>query len=202
MLRLHRRHPLPVPTRGFTLVELLVGIAILAVIAGMAAPSAVRMMATNRIAMQTNEFTAGLKLARAEAIRRGHAVTLRSASTAVPGDFARDGWSVITDQNGDGAPESPSTTADGTVVREAEAAGNAVAITRVDRAGGGPFTYAATSLDADLRSVVVFSSRGGHAGNADAFFRVCDANIAVPGRIVRVSVVGNISLAETNADCS
>ena len=49
--------------RGFTLIELMITICVVAVVCSMAAPSFAGLMASNRISSQTNEFMSALKLA-------------------------------------------------------------------------------------------------------------------------------------------
>ena len=63
-------------SRGFTLIELMITVAMLAVLLGIAAPSFARMLASNRMATQTNDFIAALNLARMEAVRRGQSVSI------------------------------------------------------------------------------------------------------------------------------
>ena len=199
------RHSLRAPSRGFTLTELLVTVVILGIVVSYAAPTFTRMIATNRIAMQTNEFSAALKQARAEAIRRGHAVALRAADSADVGDFAVAGWTLLTDEDADGVAASPATDRDGTVIREMGGAGSTVVVARVDRSGAnpGPYTYALTELDDDDKRVLIFNARGGNGSDTDAYFRVCDsASPAVNGRILRVSVIGTVTLAETEVPCT
>ncbi|ADJ28935.1 GspH/FimT family pseudopilin [Nitrosococcus watsonii] len=61
---------------GFTLVELVITLAIAAIITTMAVPSFQEMIRKNRMATQTNEFIAALHLARSEAIKRGQRITV------------------------------------------------------------------------------------------------------------------------------
>jgi type IV fimbrial biogenesis protein FimT len=62
------RHPL---ARGFTLVELMVTIAIIGIFMAIAVPNFQTILQANRIQAATAEFQSGLALARAEAIKRG-----------------------------------------------------------------------------------------------------------------------------------
>jgi len=61
---------------GVTLIELMVTIAILAILAAIAAPNFASLMVTNRLASQTNNVMAALTTARAEAIRRNQRVVV------------------------------------------------------------------------------------------------------------------------------
>lgn len=63
-------------TRGFTLVEVLVCIAILGVLAGLAAPSFSESIKRYRITAIKDDLIASLQAARFEAIRRGQTITL------------------------------------------------------------------------------------------------------------------------------
>jgi type IV fimbrial biogenesis protein FimT len=189
-----------VPSRGFTLIELMISVAMLAVLLSLAAPSFARMLASNRMATQTNEFTAALNLARLEAVRRGHSVAIRADG----GDLTfQGGWKVFTDVNDDGTQPGTITATDGTVIRESGGAltGNTT-IKRVTRGGTAPsYTYADSSA-AD-RMYLVFNSRGANNAGSAAFFKICDANdTAVKGRIVQISTVGKISLDSTTLSCS
>ncbi|HEX3135627.1 MAG TPA: GspH/FimT family pseudopilin, partial [Planctomycetota bacterium] len=74
----------------------MVTLAIFAILASMAAPSFVRMIAADRMSTQTNELVGALNLAKSEAIKRGLPTTLRSRDTTDLIYFHR-GWQVFTD---------------------------------------------------------------------------------------------------------
>lgn len=88
---------------GFTLVELLVTVAVLAVLVGLALPSFQQSLRSNRAATATNDMLASLSLARSEAIRsaRGGGVCSSGNGAACNGSWS-DGWLVWADADADG----------------------------------------------------------------------------------------------------
>ncbi|AXI82492.1 prepilin-type N-terminal cleavage/methylation domain-containing protein [Xylella taiwanensis] len=66
----------PAPAYGFTVVELMVTIAILAILAGLAYPSFINLINSERLTSSANELVASLQLARTEAIRLGSSVAV------------------------------------------------------------------------------------------------------------------------------
>jgi len=184
--------------RGFTLIELMVTLTVMAIILAIAAPSFSALLASNRLTTQTNELVGALNLARSEAVRRSQPVTLRSDDN----DNYAKGWKVFADANADGAAASTPTDTDGNTIRETGAFNGTVTVTRVTRsAAPAPFTYT-TSTDAG-RMHMVFTARGAIAPTSPAFFKVCDpSNTSIKGRIVQVNLVGKISLDSTSASCT
>ena len=102
--------------RGFTLIELMIGLAILSFLLGIGVPS-MRSWLTSSSAMAASEFYAeGLRLARAEAVKRNAAtrlvltqnankqldwqVDLCMPTPAVDCDNASGVWSTVTETNG------------------------------------------------------------------------------------------------------
>ena len=63
--------------RGFTLVELMVTIAVVAILATVAVPGFRDLIRNNRVTAQTNEIVSALNFGRTEAIKRGRSVTVR-----------------------------------------------------------------------------------------------------------------------------
>ena len=83
-------------SRGFTLIELMVTIAVLAVILSFAVPSFQDLIRSNRTQTQTNLLTNAFNLARSEAIKRGAAVRVSALNN---GNW-HQGWRVWVDSNG------------------------------------------------------------------------------------------------------
>lgn len=87
---------------GFTLLELIITIALAAILLGLAVPSMHTFIQNNRISGQTNELVAALNLARSEAIKRGRGAWVCASADpdaenpACSGnDDWDDGWLVV-----------------------------------------------------------------------------------------------------------
>lgn len=94
--------------RGFTLVELMVTVAVLAILIAIATPSFTSVINNNRLAGHANEFVATLQLARMEAVRRNaRAVVCRSDNGSSCAAGARwNGWIMFVDGNRNGTAEA------------------------------------------------------------------------------------------------
>ncbi len=87
-------------TGGFTLVELMVVIAVAAIVLTLGVPSFYTLIQNNRATTQVNELMMALSLARSEAVRRGVSVSLcpsQDQSTCTGGTDWRVGWIVFVD---------------------------------------------------------------------------------------------------------
>ncbi len=87
--------------RGFTLIELMVTLAVLAIVVAMAAPSFNSMIANNRSSGMATELTAALNFARSEAIKRVKPVSICPSSDGVACLTGADwpkGWLVFVDK--------------------------------------------------------------------------------------------------------
>ncbi len=80
-------------TRGFTLVELMVTIAVIAIVLAVGVPSISQLRANSELTTATNELVAALNLARSEAVRRGETVSFGPWGTWA------DGWVVGVNQS-------------------------------------------------------------------------------------------------------
>jgi type IV fimbrial biogenesis protein FimT len=98
--------------RGFTLLELMAAIAVLAILATVGIPSFQTLIQNNRVTTQTNELVTALTFARAEAVKRGRSVQVDvvaadpgwTATVAIAGPggatlrrFDREGSGVVID---------------------------------------------------------------------------------------------------------
>jgi len=76
---------------GFTLVELMIGLAIAAIVLGVGVPSFADLVRNNRLTSQVNELVGAFNLARSEAIKLGQSVDV---STSSGGSNWKAGWVV------------------------------------------------------------------------------------------------------------
>ncbi|MES2281742.1 MAG: GspH/FimT family pseudopilin [Pseudomonadota bacterium] len=99
--------------RGFTLLEVVVVLAIIAILTALAAPSFTGLVQSNAVSSNVNAFMSDLRFARSEAIRRGGSVVMcRSndpegapacdAGSGPGGNGWVSGWIIFEDRDGSG----------------------------------------------------------------------------------------------------
>lgn len=111
--------------RGFSLVELMVTIAIVAILVAIAFPSFEATFRSNRLATATNEMLASISLARSEAVRstRGSGICASEDGSTCDGGW-NDGWIVWLDEAGGTAAQFDEGV--DTVVRHVESRSNLI----------------------------------------------------------------------------
>lgn len=161
--------------KGFTLLELMVTIAIAAILLSLALPSFQGVIRSNRVSTATNELLASLSLARSEAIRntRGAGICA-SADGASCGTDWNSGWLVWSDTDGDGAVDAGET-----VVRYTQ--------------GKASTTITGTA------STLAFDQRGRSRG-VQRTVGITPSDVATPARCITISVTGQTRV--TQAACS
>ena len=91
-------------SQGLTLIELIVVIAVLGILSGIAAPSFSQLILDQRQITQLNTLVGHLHLARSEAIKRRHWVVIcksHNGEQCTTGGDWRSGWIVFEDRNQD-----------------------------------------------------------------------------------------------------
>ena len=180
------------PQRGVTLIELLITVAIVAILASLAAPSFRDSLIRNRLSGYNSDFITAINFARSESIKRGQTVTIcRSSdgsSCAANGGWEQ-GWIVFTDNDGDG-----------TVDTSAPPVASDDQILRVWPALADGYTLRSAALPDNIR----YNARGLAALSGD--FILCQANTLVGAKAVvisttrpRVATNGTDSIPDTDA---
>lgn len=157
--------------RGFTLIELMVTVAVLAILITVAIPNFQTFLLNSRMASQTNDVITALSLARSEAVKRAANVTVCASSnstTATP--TCTGGW------------------AQGLIVRDA-----AGTVIRVQPALGGASTL---SGGTDVASTITFTASGRTtipttATAPSTTLRLCPPSpYVVQGRAIQIEPTG------------
>ena len=176
----HRRlrsPPRPPATRlgcGFTLIEMMTTLSVLAVSLALAAPALSGFVRGNRVRAAQGELVSSLMLARSEAARRGVQVGVEARAIATDGGFAR-GWTVWIDANANGTLDTGEAT-----LRSVPDFGIGITLTAAN----------------DVRDIV-YSPRGFLAGGTAVTVTVCGVPASASGRGYRV-LVEPVGLADTS----
>ncbi len=102
---------------GFSVVELMITVAIVAIIATVALPSFNDLIVQNRLSSQANELVAGASLARTAAIETNSGGGLCPANATLTGCGGgwQNGWVAWADANGNGNPDADEVLSVGTI---------------------------------------------------------------------------------------
>jgi type IV fimbrial biogenesis protein FimT len=181
---------------GFTLIELMVVIAIIAIGLGMAAPSVRTLTLNARMSAQANDLLADLAMARSEAIKRNVRVAICSSSNglACTGGTAlrptpwETGRIVFVDTNQNGARDD----------------GEDILRTAPEAPVGSTVTAQGDAAAGEARTVHYRPSGSMSPGGAEVVFTLCDERTAAAGvgagRTVRVNNTGRAVV--TREDCN
>jgi type IV fimbrial biogenesis protein FimT len=115
--------------RGFTLVELVIALAIGGILLGAAAPTFGRLLAERRLQDEARRLSDAILFARSEALKRNGPVVICASIPADPCGTARrwhEGWLVFADADADAAPGigEPTLGHDGPAAASVTIAGN------------------------------------------------------------------------------
>lgn len=175
---------------GFTIIELLITLIVIAILMAAGGPSLRKFILDNRLASQSHNFMVDLMYARSEAAKRGRPTFVCQATNpnpAVPtctGDSGRWelGWIVYVDMNGDGQPDPDE------VLRTQSRLGGSNTLRASQASWANKFAYRPTgTIDPAI-----------DAGD-EVLFTVCDERGAASARAVRIERTGRAAVVRNAA---
>ncbi|MDD2761113.1 MAG: GspH/FimT family pseudopilin [Methylomonas sp.] len=176
--------------RGVTLIELMVTVALAAIVTGLAVPSFERTIRSNRLTGYANEWVASLNFARSEAVKRGVPVSIRRKSDTA-GEW-EEGWNIFVDWDGDGVLDGGK---DETVCNEAA---EDCLLKTYDSLSAG-YTLR-SSGDNDYKDYATYLAGGLAKHQVAATFRLCDnTQNTQASRTIVLNAVGRPTTAVNNA---
>lgn len=185
-------------SRGFTLLELLITVAILAIVLAIGVPSFKYIINSSRISSEVNAFVGSLQYARGEAIKRGQSVAVCASSDGATCSGSSNwvnGWLVFVDANS-------STTQD---------TGEPVILVQAAYSSGDSFSTS-TAPSGGNNGMFVYNREGlltYPAGNAVVTLKPANAGTSTNWtRCLQISRVGQLTIftggqtvAATNSSC-
>ena len=201
--KVHQRSDLKHLSRGFTLVELLVVIALLGIIASLAAPDLRGAIVRSKVAGLGNEFAMALQQARALAVSRNSCMTFCVASAnnattcaalnAATANFVANGWLIFDNPACDSTATDPaSASVGGTVLQQ-----------RSGEASG----YSLMRPNNPKNNMVLFDPRGNPIVGSGTFLIQPPSSVSTLNgqdyrRLVCIDVTGRPTVRQYAASCS
>lgn len=167
--------------RGFTLIELMVALAVLAILVSIALPSFEETIKNNRINTEQRKLLSAINVARSEASSRNQVITIGSDG----GSRWDDGFKIYTDNEAAGN-SSYSAGAD-TLIKDV-AGNNNKDLKILSNAAGASF--------------ISFKGNGLLNEAEDVVIAICDDRGAARGRQITINRVGRASVISPAASCS
>lgn len=162
--------------QGFTLIELVVTMAVAAILISVAVPNLRTMIQNGRLNTQANDLVGDLSLARSEAIKRrtfvGVCISTNGTTCTVAGNW-RDGRAVFVGTGLNGTWQ-----ANDTILRFR-----------------GPLASADTLSTSLIADPIIFSANGASNIAAPGFFTFCDGRGFTKGKMVNVNSMGQIGVS-------
>lgn len=164
---------------GFTLVELMISLAVFAIVVSFAIPNFREFIQNNRLISQTNDVISTLQLARSEAVKRRQTLTICASTNATTCNSSNweQGWIVFVDVDADGVID-----------------GGVDELLRVGERLAGSNTLRSNSFASNTR--VQYSAQGGI--DSSGTFTICDTRGATYSRAININVTGRVRQAVDN----
>lgn len=174
-------------SRGFTLLELAITLAVIAVLAAIALPNMVSLIANNRITAEAASLAADIALARSEAARRGATVTVCPGTPAAGCSSNSTSWAsgrfVFVDNGTIGTYEPTASTNPDAILRVREATPQLTVTTGVN----------------DVRVSASGSLAFSGTTTTPVNFTFCQSSYF--GRVVTLKSSGRVSTDKTSTVC-
>lgn len=167
--------------RGFTLIELIITVALAAIILSVGIPSFQQTIEQNQLTSQINLFTASLHLARSESVKRGRSVSVCGSSDGINCNNAgyEAGWIVYAENAITGSREAD---------EELLVVNNG--LNRDLSLKGSPA----------ISNSITFTANG-QASSAGTF-ALCKLNDATKSREINILITGRIKINTQTANCT
>jgi len=169
--------------KGVTLIELMITLAVAAVLTVVALPDLTAMIQNNRIASQANDLIGAMNLARSEAIKRGVQANVCAANTTQTacGNNWSNGWLVYVDQTSTGAITTLGSLQNTDIILKAR-----------------PQLRSGNTLRSTDLQISYLSSGFSDAAQA---FSLCDERGNDFGRVISITNTGRAATARTTNQC-
>jgi type IV fimbrial biogenesis protein FimT len=183
---------------GFNLIEVMIVVALIAILVVVGTPSLQYLIINNRIIAKTNELVGALNYVRSESITRSSSRYKVRPRPIPAGTDWSNGWVVWFDSDGDDEVDEDTTMIDEDTGLPVDVEGETV-LKVFDGIQGIVVTQISGSSP-----VVEYSSRGKLRGSNELQFSIClqDRGANEPkGRIIEVGYSGRVALIDKEFDC-
>jgi type IV fimbrial biogenesis protein FimT len=186
---------------GFTLIELIITLAVAALLFGLAIPPMSSFIKNNRLSTQTNQMVAHINMARGEAIKRGRVVILcRSNNPTAAAPVCQ----------GDPGPDVANNWSKGWLIYATTATSGQRAYQAGDSllaVGAGIPSGVTITSNSDGNIYLAFNPNGSLVSGNTQRYAICDDRNEAGGRVIELSPTGRPNILHTTAsgtatDCS
>jgi type IV fimbrial biogenesis protein FimT len=180
--------------KGFSLVELIIAVTVMAILGAIAAPGFLNFVRDNRLTTATNDLIGDMMLTRNEAIKRNTPVVIcktTDATVANPvcdgtaGNAWTNGWIVFVDTNDNGTRDSPGGTLEA-LVRLHTLLRDTMTLTPL----------APTGIETDIRNFISYRPSGRPLSFTGGTFKLCDQRGARSAKSLIISETGQPRISD------